>query len=527
MGLATLEEACKVQFRHLCDLFRKSSSITQDACTELLDYLQQDHGTFSSDQHKELARLAVSRCEALQNQGGAAASEDENQTNNYLHLYYPDWLWSVLRSDESMTNKLSHEAEFWVKHLGLRNACEITKRLGVAIGQVASGQAIDPQLGYNQLHDLHDAITRKRRSNPGRVTLKSFPKDPNEFWRMYPTAYTATHPPAPCRINETELFERNSSSCIPARSTNRRIKGKQDMSQSVQRDVCLGISNNDNGMAQAMQMMMKFMMGNVTPPLLLQQALGVQRREQVPHVFSGSHQSNPHQSPQHETSTRVEEVSTGSPSQAEPQGQSGAPSDAGGLPPAVLRAPSKEQVRTSGRMHEIRGHIQAAVHQTRSKRKRGTSSKRSNEDEDTDDTDDDPAGPPNDGQGRRRGRPKGSGKKHTCMKTTTKMNKDLKGETNKTHKATIKSQGWRDSPDLNKILNKTSAKVRPKYSEKPTHYHGGKIYWSKSKMAFRVYLRNEDLVEKQVKVGELDQKSKSTAFQYSCGLIEVDPRPVS
>ena len=125
-------------------------SITQDACTELLDYLRQDNGTFSSDQCKEFARIAVTRCNALQNQGGAAANEDENQTNMYLHLYYPDWLWSVLKSDESMTNKLSHQAEFWVKHLGLRHASEVTKRLGVAIAQVAAGEAIDPQLGCSR-----------------------------------------------------------------------------------------------------------------------------------------------------------------------------------------------------------------------------------------------------------------------------------------------------------------------------------------------------------------------------------------
>ena len=61
-----------------------------------------------------------------------------------------------------MSNKLIHLGEYWVDGLGLHYPDENTKRLGVATVQVASRAAVNPDVGYDQLHDLQDVIVRKR-----------------------------------------------------------------------------------------------------------------------------------------------------------------------------------------------------------------------------------------------------------------------------------------------------------------------------------------------------------------------------
>ena len=71
---------------------------------------------------------------------------------------------------------------------------------------------------------------------------------------------------------------------------------------------------------------------------------------------------------------------------------------------------------------------------------------------------------------------------------------------------------------------KRPAKARPSYTEEPTPYKQGKIYFSKSKQAFRVYLKKTDRVDKAVKIQDQSKKRKNEAFQYACALIETDSR---
>ena len=103
LGLSTREEACAVQVQHLSDLIRARPTIDQDECSQLFEHLTVDNGTFSSEDRKTIAKLAQARCNAIVAQGGSAA-EDDHQTNLFLHRYYPDWLWSILLSDECMHN---------------------------------------------------------------------------------------------------------------------------------------------------------------------------------------------------------------------------------------------------------------------------------------------------------------------------------------------------------------------------------------------------------------------------------------
>ena len=69
---------------------------------------------------------------------------------------------------------------------------------------------------------------------------------------------------------------------------------------------------------------------------------------------------------------------------------------------------------------------------------------------------------------------------------------------------------------------------KPKARFTPVHYKGGRIYWSKSKMAWRVYLRKEDAVEVSVHLGCDPEKSHIKKQWGKClKAIERDPRPIS
>ena len=67
---------------------------------------------------------------------------------------------------------------------------------------------------------------------------------------------------------------------------------------------------------------------------------------------------------------------------------------------------------------------------------------------------------------------------------------------------------------------------RPAQTIEPTHYGGGKIYWSKPKGQYRVYLRFGDRVDKQLKANVDNPEDMRQKFSMFCALIENDTRPV-
>ena len=67
---------------------------------------------------------------------------------------------------------------------------------------------------------------------------------------------------------------------------------------------------------------------------------------------------------------------------------------------------------------------------------------------------------------------------------------------------------------------------RPAQTIEPTHYGGGKIYWSKPKGQYRVYLRFGDRVDKQLKANVDNPEDMRQKFSMCCALIENDTRPV-
>ena len=63
-------------------------------------------------------------------------------------------------------------------------------------------------------------------------------------------------------------------------------------------------------------------------------------------------------------------------------------------------------------------------------------------------------------------------------------------------------------------------------SFKPTEYKGGKIYFSKAKRAWRVYLRKRDRVESTVKVDTKDKADVDARWSKCLKIIRHDKRPI-
>ncbi len=70
------------------------------------------------------------------------------------------------------------------------------------------------------------------------------------------------------------------------------------------------------------------------------------------------------------------------------------------------------------------------------------------------------------------------------------------------------------------------AEVPPEPSFKPTEYKGGKIYFSKAKHAWRVYVRKRDRIEAQIKVNEEDRDEVKTRWKKCLKMIRHDKRPI-
>ena len=114
LGIMGVTEACRAKLQNLLGLVRTSASIAQEHCTDVLEYLQSDLGTFSNDERLEIARVTNARYMSLA-AGGVVPDGSSTQKNKYVYNYYPEWLWTIITSDDSVDNKNNHQAQFWIK----------------------------------------------------------------------------------------------------------------------------------------------------------------------------------------------------------------------------------------------------------------------------------------------------------------------------------------------------------------------------------------------------------------------------
>ena len=532
MGITTREDATAMQLRNVLELIRTATHISQAQGCEALEHLQQDGGTFNAAQRKDLAAAVSGRQSVLQDAITNTASTSCSQTNLHCQKYFPDWLWRIIMSGDTVDNKLIHVAEFWADHLGLLYPCEHTKRLAVAIVQVASNQPVDADLGYRQLHDLQGHLVRKRGGKA--ITLRRFPDDPTTFWNQYPQAYTADNPPAPCRVDAALLFHRNTKTSIPARSSNKRVTVKQPPSKTVDRAALPSIRDSADD-ATLFRSMMAFMLQGTAAPTALPPQLpnrdvrggAVARLPTMaapPRIPESPPRPIPPRSPEED---RVAEdsaaeaptdavLATAVPSAPGAVAKCTAelvvkPMSVGGLRPnRVLSAPPQTD---QSKLATIRANIAAAVKAQKAA--------------DTAVTEDDDAATAGCAPMRTKGRGgSGKGKKKPAEKKSAEKKPTPSGRKHPNKK------DWRTDPPSQKILKEFKATVmkrpaaaRPTFSEKPTEYNGGRINFDKIRKRLRVYVKKTDKVEQTVTIYGESRAGKSEAFNFACATIDNGGRP--
>ena len=83
---------------------------------------------------------------------------------------------------------------------------------------------------------------------------------------------------------------------------------------------------------------------------------------------------------------------------------------------------------------------------------------------------------------------------------------------------------WHVDPAVTEFCKKACKGPVPKFSKTPVEYRGGRIHFSASRSALRVYIRGCDKVEKHLAFNPAD-KGQVQIMKYACRLIDVDPRP--
>ena len=499
LGRYNMKDACARQLPRLLEQVRSLEGLIQAHLTELNEYLEAERGTFSGEERTEISAVAEQCFEVANASKVDTPTEEGFQKHYHMQHWYPDWLWSIIMSTDTMSAKLQQTAEFWIEQLGLRDPDEKTKRLGVAICEAASSTPIDPQQSYDRVHELAGYIRTKKTVIPGTQTVRNFQKDPKSFMAKYPNAYAKDHPPVKCRIDEKKIRERNNKEIIPCRDSNKKVRTKRTSSEvGAQSQIQPASSASGSGTLDAMKMMMEFMFGSrqTAPKLELKPPTGQCQNASAPSGLATVGQP------------RFEEV-------AETNVASTKPENAGGLP-GCLQPPSTSQESSAAKMARLRENIKKAAAST--KAAGGASADGDAADDPTKDKADD--APP----------AAATTAKHTAKGTVQKKpgakgapkpapkEKAPKGKTSPT-------VAWYDDKDKLKILNKKAKTKRPKFAPTPVKHLGGKIHFSKARKALRVDKRKQDKVETNVALKSESAADKARAYNYACALIETDPRP--
>jgi hypothetical protein len=178
-----------------------------------------------------------------------------------MHRYWPAKVWAVAHSSDSLKNKFRYIATFMCNNLGLRHPDEQTKKLVVVCVLIASNLDPGPDEAYEHVREFSAIMDQKRSSTTSAQTMTTFPADPADFMKLFPSAYGEEDPPVKCRIDDPLIKERCRKDITPTRSSNMLVK-RSNYGQSHQ---LVPVAHNqgsqrDTSTATLMSMLQHFMM---------------------------------------------------------------------------------------------------------------------------------------------------------------------------------------------------------------------------------------------------------------------------
>ena len=510
LGLSTLVEATAKALPPLLTRIR-SLKPSRDEVADVLAYLGAESCLFSKEDRLEIGRAA--NATMVDPTTVVARATTKTQQHLYLHHYLPAKLWTCLESEDTKVNRFRQLGQFMCQSLGLRNPDAKTKRLAVVVSHLASQDNPTPTVAYADVQLFSDIMEQKRSSVCTKQTMASFPEDPKVFMDAYPTAFDPEHPPVECRVSLSAIVERCRKEVTPCRDTNKQVRGHTTKPAAP---VAPAPSESVNGALLSILERYMFQKGHAPPG----EGLGSSRAS-----FEGS---PPGQSPRESPPGRSSrESSLAIEGPRAPMVDTPAPMFSGGVAPSCLDpchdklAQLKARLGCAGVGHEHvpledgergagdSGATAAPLRRIRKKcrvRIKSRSSTGSSSDPE------EPA-PVEVARPATRRRARRSAPAPKTKRTSAPAPKATASPT-------------RVTKSMHEALLKKPAKVaRPPQSQKPTAHAGGKIYWSKPKGAYRVYLRKGDRVDKCVPANVANESDMKHKFMIACALIENDTRP--
>ena len=470
IGLSTMVAARETAMQPMLTRLR-SLKPSMDEVTEVLAHLGKDTCIFSPEERQSIG--AVARATMDDPVTPSTRAHARTQQNMCLHNYLPLRLWAFLESEDSQENKFRQLAQFMCQCLGLRNPDTKTKRLAVVLVHVSSKISPTPKVAYESMLTFRDIMEQKRSSVASQQTMLSFPDNPHVFMEAYPAAYGTDDPPIACRASAATIVERCRKGVTPCRSSNQRVQEHATQpSQASSPSHTPNTGDSVNGLLMAL--LEKFMTQKGNTSLSLSEAL-------VSHAAS-----SPTSPPAIERRSSGEDlVSVGSPSS---QG-----------------SPTPDQLFSAGIKPKCLDPCHDKLAQL--KKKLGCA------DEHCD------ALPLEDA-------PPRLSKKRT-LEPSGKDEPEASGVSDGMAPVDRCRHVLRKPAAASEAILEQPAKVdRPPQSERPTMHAGGKIYWSKPKSLYRVYLRIGDRIEKQIRANSGSKHDMRQKFLICCALIENDKRPV-
>ena len=260
---------CESETNRLCTMMGKTD-MNQDDATLLLEALAGEDSPFNKEQRIRISQVVQN---VMNDEKDVATTHTTNavkeQSCMKSYNYYPEELWAVLKSNDTLKNKFKHMAHFLVDVMQCRNPDQRSKRIIVATAHVASGLAPDPEDAYANLQTFNEIMKVKRDAVRGPQSLRIFPDDPAEYLVRYPSAYPEDQPPVKCKVKVRDILDRATKECTPLRSNNQKLKGTK-RANSATGPMCTSPNPNSQEMVllnqmsglPMMQMMTRQMMQN-------------------------------------------------------------------------------------------------------------------------------------------------------------------------------------------------------------------------------------------------------------------------
>ena len=462
-----------------------------DAQATMLE-LTKDTKAFTPEQRKSMAEAVAS---FMDSSCTASTSTCKNQNHPYLHVYMTDTIWKQLRDKKiDWNDKKELFVDFAIEKLGLRYPNNDTCKLMLSIMWNAAEATMSPDTAYQELQSVHDMFVQKRLIINGRPLMAEYTRDASQFTKPYPHQFLECDPPIASQIDDRRLLQKMRKDVMPSRNTNKYLKDKtSNQTQAA-------------GPSNLQSMFLQLMLGQL---------------QSLPHT-GASNSSSGSASRSRPPALTDEQLALTDTQPAEGHQQKPL-----ALPPIPPAARESTPATVKDIVEQAKKVITAGRGKKTIKKGKGTTKAMKKLKKTPDDDDDEEMQEEENNNDEENEEPEEEHEEEEEDDEEEESEEETyDGDIAKKPATLIK----RPAADVNKKpaadVHKKPAGNRPEpVFDEPLHWGGGRVYYSASKRAWRVYKRGTDKVESTVSVDAESAISIKTQWSKVLDAIEKDPRP--